>query len=261
MTASSALASPVAVLRALAQLDATLTPNLPPGVPHSSAAEARLAGGVPALTDEPLLDAAEWSRALRAVAEILIADPSVAQAAATALRLADEADLAAAALAGDWESIQSRAARAGLDADAAVALADFAVRPWLRLAADAVRALLSTANWRDGHCPACGAPPLLAELRGAERERVLRCGRCASAWTFARLTCPACGEQRHAQLGYLHAEGQGEFRRSDTCDSCHTYVKAIAVLDPLGPSELLLADLESSALDFAALERGFRRFV
>ncbi len=79
------------------------------------------------------------------------------------------------------------------------------------------------------------------------------------AWSFPRLACPACGECQHQRLGYLHAEGQAEFRRADVCESCHGYLKAIAVLDPFSPAALLDADLATVALDFAAIERGYHR--
>lgn len=257
------LESQSSVLRALAGLDRELAPTLPADVPHPAAAEARLAAGLPALLDEPLLDVATFCNALQAVARVLRTDPSHMTAAETAERMSHDADLAdtllAAALAGNWESIEPAVTRAGHDADAATVLADHAVRPWLRLAAARIQASLQSANWRAGYCPACGAPPLLAELRGAEHERVLRCGRCGSGWAFPRLACPGCGEQEHQKLGALHAENQLDFLRVDTCESCGTYVKAIAVLDPLPAAELLLADLKSTALDFAALERGYRR--
>lgn len=262
-TSSGMLAAPSSVLRALAQLNQELGPTLPPGVPHAPAAGTRLAAGMPALLDEPLLDVAAFHTALRAIARVLEADPSLAPAARTADRIAADPELGpalvAAALAGDWDTIETAVARAGLDTDTAIALADYAVRPWLRLAAESIRAVLQSADWRAGYCPACGAPPLLAELRGSEHERVLRCGRCASAWSFPRLACPACGEQKHQRLGSLHAENQLDFLRVDICESCGTYVKAIAVLDPLPAAELQLADLKSTALDFAALERGYRR--
>ena len=37
-------------------------------------------------------------------------------------------------------------------------------------------------NWSEGYCPLCGAWPALAEVRGIERSRYLRCGRCGAEW-------------------------------------------------------------------------------
>jgi FdhE protein len=251
------------VLRALARLESQLAPELPPGVPHGPAAEARLAAGLPALLDEPLVELPAFQTVLCKMAQLLEAESLFSTIKPIADWMAtDEVqgrDFAAAAVAGNWEMIEAAAARQGIDPYASVLLLDYAVRPWLRLAARAVNSLVGASQWSAGHCPACGAAPLLAELRGAERERVLRCGRCATAWSFPRLACASCGERRHQQLSYLHDAGQAEFRRADVCETCRSYLKAIAVLDPLNPLELLEADLESGALDFVAIEQGYRR--
>lgn len=251
------------VLRALVQIDGELAPVLPLGVPHAPAAEARLATGLPALLDEPLVERPAIQNALRIVARLLDAEPETSTVRQTAERLAADEELgsalAVAAVAGDWEVIEAAAGRQGLDPYASVVLLDYAVRPWLRLAAKAVSPLVAASGWAGGCCPACGAPPLLAELRGPERERILRCGRCGSAWSFPRLACPACGERRHQRLSYLHGEDQAEFRRADVCETCRSYLKAVAVLDPLSPAALLEIDFTTAALDFAALERGYHR--
>jgi FdhE protein len=251
------------VLRALVQIDHELAPVLPNGIPHAPAAEARLAAGLPALLDEPVVEGGALQAALHRVARLLEAESQAAIVRRTAQRLTIDGELASglatAAIAGDWEAIETAATRHDTDPYVAVVLLDYAVRPWLRLAAQVVKPLVAASGWSAGHCPACGALPLLAELRGAERERVLRCGRCASAWGFPRLCCPSCGERQHQHLSYLHSEGQAEFRRADVCHTCRSYLKAIAVLDPLTPVELLEADLESAALDFAAVERGYHR--
>jgi FdhE protein len=247
----------------LVQIDGELAPVLPLGVPHAAAAEARLAAGIPALFDEALVEPPAVQSALRVVARLLNAEPDTSTVRQTAARLAADKELGwalvPAAVAGDWEAIETVAGRQGLDPYASVVLLDYAVRPWLRLAAKAVSPLIAASGWSGGSCPACGTPPLLAELRGPERERILRCGRCGSAWSFPRLACPACGERRHQHLSYLHGEGQAEFRRADVCETCRSYLKAVAILDPLSPTALLETDFATVALDFAALERGYRR--
>jgi FdhE protein len=139
-----------------------------------------------------------------------------------------------------------------------VALCDFAARPALRAGRAVVAAVLVEARWRRGICPACGAPPLLAELGAAERQRRLRCGRCAAAWVFPRLRCPACDASEHRNFRYLHEEGDGESRRVEVCDGCGTYLKSVAVLDPLSAEQLLEMDLATAALDAEAITLGLR---
>jgi FdhE protein len=144
-----------------------------------------------------------------------------------------------------------------------ITLLDHAVRPTLRAAAAIMSPAIAESNWPRGTCPACGAPPLLAELRapssGGERERFLRCGRCATAWPHARVRCAGCGTTDHRALRYMHVDGEEEFRRAMTCDSCQSYVKEIAVLDPLTADALLEEDLATVGLDLVATERGYRR--
>ncbi|MFL5578286.1 MAG: formate dehydrogenase accessory protein FdhE, partial [Gemmatimonadaceae bacterium] len=218
---------------------------------------------------EALLDGAALFAAVRRVARALAAvgEPvagaaaAVAESLGRAPRAGVELDaLARDAVAGDWDSARALAARLDVDDDALVTLLDHAARPALRRAAAAARpALARHAPGARGLCPLCGAPPLLAELRGKERVRTLRCGRCAASWEFARAACPACGERDHRRLTALHGEGEADYRRADCCDSCRTYVKALATLDPIPTDALLATDLATSALDWAAVERGYHR--
>ncbi|HKW40520.1 MAG TPA: formate dehydrogenase accessory protein FdhE [Gemmatimonadales bacterium] len=115
------------------------------------------------------------------------------------------------------------------------------------------------ATWAQGYCPVCGAWPLLAEQRGLERARRLRCGRCAADWPFPGLTCVYCGEHHHTQLGALVSEGELDARKIETCRTCRGYVKSIATLVGLSPADVLLSDLETVELDLVARSRGWQR--
>jgi FdhE protein len=114
-------------------------------------------------------------------------------------------------------------------------------------------------TWSKGYCPVCGAWPTLAELRGLDRGRRLRCGRCAADWAFDVLRCPFCDEARHDRLGALLPEGEEQTRRVDACRSCHGYIKTFATLQPLPPRALALRDLGSVELDLVAREHGYAR--
>ena len=43
-------------------------------------------------------------------------------------------------------------------------------------------------SWVEGYCPVCGSWPAFAEVRGIERSRYFRCGRCGGEW-HARALC------------------------------------------------------------------------
>lgn len=124
-----------------------------------------------------------------------------------------------------------------------------------RVAAPHVSPLPAETGW----CPVCAAWPLIAESRGLERERWLRCGRCGTGWRADPGRCCYCGNRDHRMLGYLAAEGQGEARRVLTCDGCGGYLKAIATLAAPSAAEIVLADLSTVELDLAAVDRGFDR--
>jgi FdhE protein len=238
---------------------------LPSGVPHLAAAEARLASGVAALTGEPLLDGTALLAHARAVAAALGAVEGFEAAGAVAERIGGAAAqidldaLASAALSGAWDAADQVAARLDLDGYALVTLLDYAARPALRAGAAAVRPLVAASQWGRGSCPACGAPPALATVRGKEGDRFLHCGRCGTGWPFARVRCAACGERDHRKLGVLHGPGEGEYRRVEVCESCRTYLKSVAALSAPDADKVLELDLGTAGLDFIAVERGYGR--
>jgi len=158
----------------------------------------------------------------------------------------------------DRTAIEALATSAGVDGHRLDLVARLAAWPLLvacgRTLADAI-----PAAWPHGHCPVCGAWPLVVERRGLERARRLRCGRCAADWPLAWLTCSYCGERDHARLGSLVPEGELEARKIETCSTCRGYLKSVSTLGALTPAELLLTDVETLELDLVAHQRGWVR--
>src|SRR5207253_205435 len=64
-------------------------------------------------------------------------------------------------------------------------------------------------SWMEGYCPVCGAWPAFAEVRGIERSRYFRCGRCSGEWQAHCLFCPYCGMTDHNELASLVPEKGG----------------------------------------------------
>lgn len=106
-----------------------------------------------------------------------------------------------------------------------------------------------------GPCPRCRSVPLLAELRGLEREVRLRCGLCAADWPGGRLLCPTCGESDHRKLSTRHVEGEADRCRLLLCATCGGRLKLVATLAPLSPPALIVADLATIHLDLIDLDR------
>jgi len=114
-------------------------------------------------------------------------------------------------------------------------------------------------DWTYGYCPVCGGWPALAEIRGLDGARHLRCGCCGSDWRTEWLRCPFCREGDHEKLGSLMSPEGLERQSIEVCDVCRGYVKTITTLTAIRPDDVLLHDLATLPLDMAALERDYRR--
>jgi FdhE protein len=114
-------------------------------------------------------------------------------------------------------------------------------------------------SWVEGYCPVCGSWPAFAEVRGIERTRLFRCGRCGGEWPARLLSCPYCTEGSHDALASLVPENGESHGAIDACNSCHGYVKTFTRLRGCPPDTVMLEDLGSVHFDVAALEQGYTR--
>ena len=144
------------------------------------------------------------------------------------------------------------------DPDALKAIAALAPVPFLQ-ACNRRWVSLKSASWVEGYCPICGAWPTLAEVRGIERSRYFRCGRCGGEWQAHCLLCPYCGMTDHRELVSLVPEKSGAAGVIDACRRCLGYVKTLTTLQGSPPAKILLDDLATVDLDVAAFERGYSR--
>lgn len=115
-------------------------------------------------------------------------------------------------------------------------------------------------TWTHGHCPVCGSPPLMSRLLGKEGARHLTCSFCHVEYRARRLMCPYCGEDDAKKLDYFTTPDEPGYR-VDTCSTCKQYIKTTDFRNFDRPSQPLLDDLESLALDIAVQKRGFSRPV
>jgi FdhE protein len=201
-----------------------------------------------------LVDAARAHRLVRDLASLALPGARYRPRPAQAL------NLISAAIRQDSEAIRGLAEQDDVATDPLATVAQLAALPVLqscgRILADQL-----PSHWQAGHCPVCAAWPLIAERRGLDRSRRLRCGRCAADWEVPWLWCIYCGERDHQRLGSLEPDGSGEMLKVETCLSCRGYLKSAATLQGLPPLELLLHDLESVEFDLVAMKREYRRPV
>jgi len=124
--------------------------------------------------------------------------------------------------------------------------------------------VLAFKNWRDeecwlrNYCPTCGSSPTMAQLVGAdpERLRLLSCGCCKTLWRYRRTGCAFCENSEGQRLAVLAVEGENGLR-IDYCEDCGGYLKTYK---GEGSEDVLLKDWTSLHLDIVARDRGLKRF-
>ena len=167
-------------------------------------------------------------------------------------------DLFKFSLCQNGKRLQETAIDLGVDADALQAVTLLAPIPFLQ-ACNRRWAPSISESWMEGYCPVCGAWPAFAEIRGIERSRYLRCGRCGGGWQAQCLSCSYCGMTDHEELIALVPEKSGSPAVIDACKRCLGYVKTFTTLQGSPPAKVMVDDLASVDLDIAALEQGYRR--
>jgi FdhE protein len=198
-----------------------------------------------------------WRRACDALLSLQPDADAAALADAVRRGPLDPAELTAAVVAGRPGEVRERAAEHGLNPDLAATLLRYTLFPAFTALDAALTPLREGAAWGRGVCPTCGGRPLLAEFRGLDQSRWLRCGLCAAGWEAARQWCPFCDNRDHETLHYLHREGEESRCRAALCDACRGYVKTLSTLTAPPPLALLVADAATLHLDLAAAERGY----
>jgi len=203
----------------------------------------------------PLLQGAEIAVDSRAVRRFVRRLADIAALNGGALDRLDAVEVVEAAVCQDDARIDALASG---DPSALRVVAQVAALPLLVAAAQTIGGSVSAAWW-EGYCPVCAAWPTLAEFRGLERKRWLRCGRCATAWELPWLRCAFCGETHHEHLGYLAPEEGETSRKVEVCDTCKGYLKAEPTVSALPWWGVVLDDAATVALDVAALDRGYHK--
>jgi FdhE protein len=173
------------------------------------------------------------------------------------------APLFTASLCEDSDRINEIAAVSGADAEALHAVIALLPVPFLH-GCNRRWASSISASWVEGYCPVCGSLPTFAEVRGIERNRYFRCGRCGGEWHARALHCPYCAMSDHDELVALVPEKAGSNAVGsnaviDACKRCLGYVKTFTRLQGCSPGAVMLEDLASVDLDVAAIEHGFAR--
>jgi FdhE protein len=170
----------------------------------------------------------------------------------------DISALFAASLTQDGDRVAHIATGVSADPSALQAIATLLPVPFLQ-ACNRRWAPTMAKEWDEGYCPVCGAWPALVEVRGIERNRHFRCGRCGSEWPSQCLWCPYCRTTGHEDLITLVLDQSGVSSAIEACRRCRGYVKTFTKLQGSPAARVLVDDLASVELDIAAVERGYER--
>ncbi len=236
-----------------------------PGVPWDAVAaattlQAEHLPGTPLLAgaripiDAHLAD--RWVRRVLALAAE--AGPRAIDFAAAGDDALDAGALLEGAVNADGDQFEALARSLEIDPEALAAVAALAAMPLLQ----ALRRRFGPTvdpRWHEGCCPICGGWPHLAEQRGLERTRRLRCARCGGDWAQPGIRCPYCGVIGHEARAALVSEQDGEARKVEICSACRGYLKSVATLRAWAGDEVALIDLATVDLDLVALERDYTR--
>ncbi len=114
-----------------------------------------------------------------------------------------------------------------------------------------------------GACPRCGGAPLMSVLREDRQAETLRrslvCSSCSLEWSFPRVVCPKCREERPEKLPRYTAQ-EIPWMRVEACDTCRSYLKSVDLT--LNPDvEPVVDELASVPLDVIARERGYAKLA
>jgi FdhE protein len=190
------------------------------------------------------------------------ASASGSAAMATLARLLDDEPdaraLFAASVSYDGDVVTQVARQTDADADSLQAVVGLLCVPFLA----ACHRQWSTAipeSWTAPYCPICASWPAFVEVRGIERTRHARCGRCGAGWHARLLQCLYCANADHEQLVTLVPHGGGPANAIDACSKCRGYVKVLTRLQGCSPGSVYPEDLANVALDIAALDAGYVR--
>lgn len=165
---------------------------------------------------------------------------------------------------GDLDGIVRAWLSGGALSDADAYLARAATAPVLE-ARPELAAPLRGDGEDERRCPACGGLPQLAVFAETSEALVtglrrLVCSRCATEWSYARLTCVSCRETNGTKMPILADESRLPHLRVDACETCHSYLVTVDVRrDPKAVP--LVDEIAALPLDMLATERGYTKIA
>ena len=164
-------------------------------------------------------------------------------------------DVIGAFLSGDEVKLTTMAQEVTLSPMVVKFLAHMAVWPSMKYLRESAAEGIQERTWNHGWCPLCGSSPDMAYFSD-EGKRFLHCELCGYEWTYPRIKCPFCENERAKDLGYFTGEEE-EGYRIDFCRKCKRYIKTLDRRLVGSPGPLELENLTTLHLDMLAHKQGF----
>jgi len=156
--------------------------------------------------------------------------------------------------------IERMSSDAGIDPQTLAFVLHGVERVLLAGCARAWAGLLEGFAWDKGYCPICGGSPMLARIEEGIPRRWLYCSRCAHAWQFSRVICPACGNDDQKTMTYYFVEDAAR-ESTFACESCKHYLITVNKVTELADFDADVAGLSLVHLDVLMQEKGYHPVV
>lgn len=131
------------------------------------------------------------------------------------------------------------------------------IKPLYEQCVPALQEFFDPDCWKQGHCPACGESPPIAQISLQEGIKILFCTYCGMEWPFPLMKCPFCNHGEEDKK-YLRVENEKQYR-IEVCKSCEKYLKIVdaELIGPAVPMDI--ENIVTLHLDILAQQQGYRR--
>lgn len=129
-------------------------------------------------------------------------------------------------------------------------------RPLVAGFASGLNGRKSYEKWQKNTCPVCGWKASMAVTSGENKQRILHCSFCETAWPFKTMECPHCSNEDHHTLKYLTIDDD-EVYRINVCEKCRGYIKTLDESKVVFKNTAMEEDLNTLHLDIIAQREGY----
>lgn len=129
-------------------------------------------------------------------------------------------------------------------------------KPLVKVYAQEIKNQVLYDKWALNTCPVCGWHASMAVTSTENKQRILHCSLCDTAWPFKTRACTHCSNEDHSTLKYISVEGD-EVHRINVCEKCRGYIKTMDESKAAVVNSSVEEDVRSIHLDIIAQREGY----